>query len=112
MLDFILNHIDVAIFLILVVIGLVAFIIRKGNLQKVLVYICLRAEKNFGSKTGAVKLKCVYDWFVNKYPVLSLLISFDEFSKMVDKALEEMRHLIDTNMQIFDYVNGEEKENG
>lgn len=112
MMDLILSHLDVIIFLILVIIGLISFFIKKGNVQKLLVYICLKAEKKFGAKTGQIKLREVYEWFVTKWPVLSLLISFNEFSKMVDIALEEMRHLIDTNMQIFDYVNGKEADDG
>lgn len=92
------------IFLILVTVGLVSFLLKKGNVQKLLVYICLEAERRFGSKTGQIKLRYVYDWFITKFPFMSVLISFDQFSKMVDTALEEMEHLISTNFAISDYV--------
>lgn len=105
MMKLILNNLDVVIFLILVILGLVSYLAKKGNLQKLLVYICLEAEKRFGSKTGQIKLRYVYDWFITKFPFMSVLISFDEFSKMVDKALEEMEHLITTNEAVFKYVN-------
>jgi len=103
--EWILNNLEIVIFLILVILGLVSYLCKKGNLQKLLVYICLEAEKRFGSKTGQIKLRYVYDWFMTKFPFMSALISFEEFSKMVDKALEEMEHLITTNDAIFRYVN-------
>lgn len=92
--------------LILAIAGLISFLIKKGGIQKLLVFICIEAERRYGSKTGTVKLRYVYDWFVRRYPIISSLISFKTFSDMVDIALEEMRHLINTNMQIFDYVGG------
>lgn len=105
MMNLILNNLDVVIFLILVILGLVSYLSKKGNIQKLLVYICMEAEKRFGSKTGQIKLRYVYDWFMTKFPFMSLLISFEEFSKMVDKALEEMQHLIETNDAVSKYVN-------
>ena len=103
--NWILNNLDVVIFLILVILGLISYLSKKGNIQKLLVYICMEAEKRFGSKTGQIKLRYVYDWFMTKFPFMSLLISFEEFSKMVDKALEEMQHLIETNDAVSKYVN-------
>lgn len=102
--NWILNNLETVIFLILVTVGLVSFLLKKGNVQKLLVYICLEAERRFGSKTGQIKLRYVYDWFITKFPIMSVLISFDQFSKMVDTALEEMEHLISTNFAISDYV--------
>lgn len=98
------NNLELVIFLILVTLGLISFLVKKGNLQKLLVYICLEAERKFGSKTGQIKLRYVYDWFVSKWPIMSSLISFEQFGKMVDIALEEMEHLINTNTAVFDYV--------
>lgn len=69
-------------------------------------YVCLEAERRYGSKTGQIKLKYAYDWFVSNWPVMSALITFNQFSTMVDIALKEMEHLIRTNMNIFKYVSG------
>lgn len=104
--NWILNNLEIVIFLILVTVGSVSFLLKKGNIQKLLVYICLEAEKRFGSKTGQIKLRFVYDWFMGKFPFMSALISFEEFSKMVDKALEEMEKQIKSNAAIFNYVTG------
>ena len=104
MMNLILNHLDVVIFLILVILGLISYLVKKGNIQKLLLYICIEAERKFGSKTGQIKLRHVYDWFIGKFPFLSLFISFEEFGKMVDKALEEMEKLIKSNKAIAEYV--------
>lgn len=94
--------------MILVILGVISYLSRKGNIQKLLVYVCLEAERRYGSKTGQIKLRYAYDWFVSKWPLMSALISFEQFGKMVDTALEEMEHLIRTNMNVFKYVNGED----
>lgn len=100
------NNVEMIILAMILTVGLISFILRAGNVQKLLVWACLEAEKRFGSKTGQIKLKYVYDWFTTKYPIISSFVSFGQFSKMVDIALEEMRHLIQTNMGIFEYVSG------
>lgn len=80
----------------------------KEKAKKWLLFACLEAEKEFGSKTGAIKLRYVYELFISTFPLLSKFITFETFSEMVDDALEEMKHLIDTNMAIFQYVGGYE----
>lgn len=102
--NWILNNLEIVIFLILVTVGLVSFLLKKGNIQKLLVYICLEAERRFGSKTGQIKLRHVYDWFMGKFPFMSVLISFKQFSKMVDIALKEMEKSIKDNPAIAKYV--------
>jgi len=90
----------------MVVAGLI-YLIRndKEKAKKWLLLACLEAEKEFGSKTGAIKLRYVYDMFLATFPVLSKFMSFEQFSNMVDTALEEMKHLINTNTAVFNIVN-------
>lgn len=108
MLDFLTHHVEEIVIAALVILGAISYLCRKGNVQKLLVWVCLEAERKYGSKTGQIKLRYAYDWFVSKWPILSALISFEQFGKMVDIALEEMEHLIKTNMNIYKYVNGED----
>lgn len=108
MLDFLTHHVEEIVIAVLVILGAISYLCRKGNVQKLLVWVCLEAERKYGSKTGQIKLRYAYDWFVSKWPILSALISFEQFGKMVDIALEEMEHLIKTNMNIYKYVNGED----
>lgn len=69
-----------------------------------LLYACIEAEKALGSNTGKVKLRYVYDLFITKFKYLSLIISFEQFSMLVDESLETMREMISSNKSIKDYV--------
>ena len=42
--------------------------------------------------------------FIKTFPALAPLIPFDIFKALVDEALEEMRHLLETNMDVLYYV--------
>lgn len=66
----------------------------------------LEAERALGSGTGQVKLRFVYDLFIDKFKYLSLVISFDQFSMLVDDALDVMRDMISNNKQVEGYING------
>lgn len=75
----------------------VSYLIYNKRMDKVkewLLYAVLEAEKFFGSGTGKIKLRYVYDKFVHRYPVLKIFISFERFSSMVDVALKELEELI------------------
>lgn len=71
-----------------------------------LLFAVTEAEAMFGSNSGQIKLRYVYDLFVGKFPWLAKLVSFEFFSKLVDDALDEMREMLDTNDAIAEYVNG------
>ena len=66
----------------------------------------IEAEKALGSGTGQVKLRYVYDLFISKFKYLSLIISFSQFSLLVDQALDTMRDMITNNKQVEGYING------
>lgn len=78
-------------------IAYVSYLIYNKRMDKVkewLFYAVLEAEKFFGSGTGKVKLRYVYDKFVHRYPVFKNFISFEKFSSMVDVALKEVEEFI------------------
>lgn len=58
------------------------------------------AENELGKSTGQLKLRMVYDMFIEKFPVFSSILPFNIFSKWVDLALEWMREQIDKNEAI------------
>lgn len=70
-----------------------------------LTYTVMIAEKELGSGTGKLKLRYVYDLFIDKFKFLSLVISFEQFSLLVDDVLVVMRDMIQNNEQIKNYVN-------
>ena len=65
------------------------------------------AEKEFGKKTGALKLRWVYDKFIEKFPSLVDVVPFDLFAQWVDEALTQMKHLLDTNKEVSSFVEGD-----
>lgn len=103
--EWIVNNWGLLLILVMAVAGLI-YLIRndKEKAKKWLLLACLEAEKEFGSKTGVIKLRYVYNMFLARFPVLSKFMSFEQFSNMVDVALEEMKHLINTNMAVFNLV--------
>lgn len=95
---------------LLVVVAIVAsYIIISGkkSIKEWLLYAVAMAEKDLGSGTGKLKLKYVYDSFVVTYPIISKLIPFNVFSLWVDETLKTMREIIETNLDIKAYVEGE-----
>lgn len=83
-------------------IGIYTFINYPTNdkIKKVkewLLYAVMEAEKEFGSSTGQIKLRYVYDLFIAKFPAISKVISFESFSLLVDEALEQFKKLLISN---------------
>ena len=96
--------------MILIVTFVVKIIKEPKIIKNWLVYACIQAEKTLGSGTGKLKLRTVYDMFINQFPFMSVLISFDTFSEWVDIALVEMREMIEKNEHIKEVIVSE-KEN-
>lgn len=83
----------------------------KQQLAKVkewLLYAVTMAEKELGGGTGKLKLRYVYDLFLTKFSWLARLITFEQFSVLVDEALEEMKRLLESNTSVQQLVNKEE----
>lgn len=72
-----------------------------------LLFAVIQAERELGGGTGQVKLRYVWDMFIKTFPSLAPIVSFEMFSKLVDEALIQMRHLLDTNLDILKYVESE-----
>ena len=71
-----------------------------------LLFAVFEAEKYLGGGTGQLKLRYVYDKFIDKFKVLSFVITFDQFNILIDNALEEMKELLTVNPSIKEYVEG------
>ena len=98
--------------------GFIMFVItflRMGQQQQMkmisewLLLAVVQAEKEVGSGTGEIKLRYVYDKFIQKFGKMAMIISFEQFSSMVDVALDKMRDMLSSNTQLVNYVsNGKE----
>ena len=70
-----------------------------------LLFIVIEAEKELGGGTGAVKLRFVYDKFIKRFKFASKLITFEQFSALVDESLKIMREMIQNNPNVAAYIN-------
>lgn len=77
---------------------------QLAKVREWLLYAVIQAEKELGAKTGQIKLRYVYDMFLSKFPALVSVITFEMFSQLVDQALEQMKHLMETNNNARYYI--------
>ena len=105
---------NIAIALILLS-GLVIFIIKFIKLSKQrkidmvnewLLLAVVQAEKELGNGTGQLKLRFVYDLFIAKFKYFAFMLSFAQFSNMVDMALDKMKTMLNDNKNLQSYIEG------
>jgi len=77
---------------------------QKKKVQEWLLIAVIEAEKALGGGTGQLKLRKVYEMFTQTFPWLVKVISFDEFSAMVDVALIKMRDMLEKNEKVAAYI--------
>lgn len=75
-----------------------------AKIKEWLLYAVTEAEKELGGGTGQLKLRQVYDLFVQRFPAVAAVVSFDTFSLWVDEALEQMREMLTKNENVAAYV--------
>lgn len=111
------NEVVIAIIFLVACFGFIIYkffqLSKEQQVSKVkewLLFAVVEAEKHLGSGTGKIKLRFVYDMFVSKFKYLSLVISFEQFSLLVDEALEEMKNIAKNNTSVSNYIKGSEKQ--
>ena len=97
--------------IVICVIGLCIYgLFRKGKERQIeiilewLLLAVIKAEKELGSGTGQIKLRFVYDLFIDKFKVVSYFMSFSQFSILVDQALNIMKDMVSNNKKIEEYI--------
>ena len=78
---------------------------RNNIIKNWLLYAVTVAEKEFGSGTGKLKFAKVYNEFIEKFPEFAVIISYEEFSSLVDEALEQLKDMLKNN-KINEYIEG------
>ena len=86
-------------FAALTVVAVVMLIVavKVSGEQKVrnwLVWAVGKAEQEFGSGTGQLKLRSVYNQFIARFPKLSTFITFKRFAVLVDEALNILSDML------------------
>ena len=97
-----------------IAVGILVYLVcnQRQKIIEWLKYAVVEAEKYLGDGTGQLKLRLVYDWFVQKFPAVSAVTPFKVFSSWVDVALETMRHWLKVGNPIGDYILHKEGDNG
>jgi len=80
---------------------------KKQILSWLLIQVT-NAEKDLGSGTGKLKLSYVYGLFVQQMPALAKIVTFELFSTLVDQALKQLDEMLENNLKVQEYVDGEE----
>jgi hypothetical protein len=117
--DFIVENWYILVGLLAIIAAVVVYIVRffkkptekqLESIKEWLLWATTEAEKRFGSGTGKLKLRYVYDLFAETFPWLAKIVSFETFSKLVDSALGDMNNLLASNNAVQLYVNGSAAE--
>lgn len=93
----------IAIIIIVVLCYSIYKFVKKNHDEKIatvkqwLLFCVTKMESIYGSSTGKIKLRAAWDFALERFPFLATLVTFDEFSKWVDDALEEMRELLENS---------------
>ena len=100
------------IIVLLVILGLYVKIknLIGNNLIEWLVDKVGDAEAYFGSETGQLKLRSVYNVFVQNRPILAFFISFDKFRDYVDAALEKFNQMLSDNGKIKEWYDKQKEQ--
>ena len=77
---------------------------KEKNVKEYLKYAVVLAEKKLGSKTGALKLRMVYEMTTKTFPWIVDVITFDMFDQWVKDALKWMDKQIESNAAVKDYI--------
>lgn len=78
--------------------------VQIANLKEWLKGAVTEAEAALGSGTGQLKLRYVYDLAIEKFSWLETFVTFEQFSTMVDEALDWMDKQLSDNEAIKTYV--------
>ena len=98
------NWYVIAVVLVLLF-GIYYTITNKQKVKEWLCYAVTIAERDLKSGTGQLKLRQVYDMFIERFPIFSKLVPFSTFSLWVDEALIFLREQLEKNKAIKNFVN-------
>ena len=73
---------------------------QLDKIRIALLYMVTEAEKELKRKTGQVKRAMVWDWLVERFPIITLFITEEKY----DEALEKFKKMLESNSSLYDYV--------
>ena len=98
--NFIISNWDSILTIILFMVFLL-FLIKKGAIKQVnqiLFYLTIEAERQFGSGTGSLKYAAVTTWLYERLPsIIKILFTDKQIDKMIEKAVSDMKDYLGKN---------------
>lgn len=76
------------------------------------IYACAMAEATLGSGTGQLKMRATYDMFLEKFPVLAKIVSFEKYQQIAENALMEFKKMLKENPNVQELIVKEGENNG
>lgn len=76
------------------------------KVKAALLYMVTEAEREFKSKTGRIKRSMVWEWLVERFPIVTLFLTEEQYDELLNKALEEFRKMLENNKELYNYVYG------
>lgn len=73
---------------------------RIETIKQWAVYACALAEAHLGSGTGQMKMRETYDMFLQRFPSLATVITYEKYKEIAEKALLEFKQMLSTNPNI------------
>ena len=98
------NNWYVIVFILICLSGIYVAIADKKKVKTWLEWAVTMVEKELGSGTGQLKLRQVYDMFIERFPVFSKFIPFTLFSQWVDDALAFLKEQLEKNEKLKEFV--------
>ena len=101
--EFIINYWYLIITALAILVMAILFIVDfakkspKEKLESVkqwAIYACALAQAHLGSGTGQLKMRETYNMFLQTFPTLAQVISFDTYKNTAEMALTELKEIL------------------
>jgi hypothetical protein len=83
---------------------------KIAQIKEILLYLVAMAEKELGGGTGNLKLAKVYNEFTSEYPDLAKVITYEQFTELVDEVLIKFENLLRDNAKAKQLIEGSESK--
>lgn len=98
---------------ILIVLFFVFISIKLGyekQVRQFMLYLVLKAEKEFGGKTGKLKFSAVASWVYEKLPsVARIFVSANDIEELIEDGVELMKKYLAENKNVTEIIIQENK---
>lgn len=98
---------------ILIVLFFIFIALKLGyekQVKQFMLYLVIKAEKEFGSKTGKLKFSAVASWVYERLPSIArIFISANDIKQLIEEAVETMKEYLAKNKNVNEIITQENK---